>query len=121
MLICVNRTLGSRRRDRSLALERAARALGYHLATYQADTAPARVKCDVAGPPAFSIGGCTKASGLTCGAAVPAASLSIRRPYARIVVVASPQLWPFLIDPADIRLHPRRRRGVRRGGDLFPN
>jgi len=35
--------------------------------------------------------------------AIPAACDSILRPYARFNVVASPQLWLFLINPADSR------------------
>ncbi len=41
---------------------------------------------------------------LTWESAIPAACNSILRPYARFNVVASPQLWPFLINPADSRL-----------------
>jgi hypothetical protein len=38
------------------------------------------------------------------GSAIPAARNSILRPYAYLNVVAPPQLWLFLIDPADTRL-----------------
>jgi hypothetical protein len=41
---------------------------------------------------------------MTWQGAIPAACISILRPYARFNAVAPPQLWLFLIDPADIRL-----------------